>query len=93
MNNLLPLIVGFPFLVAGVFPFLSKAEDASTQKGLHRIALGASVVLLLLTGLLALSPEAQTATFNFCHSRNICNLFDERKQLCLFFTFFPDVLF
>jgi len=64
MNNLLPLIVGFPFLVAGIFPFLSKAEDASTHKGLHRIALGASLVLLLMTGLLAFSPEAQTATFN-----------------------------
>jgi NADH-quinone oxidoreductase subunit M len=64
MNNLLPLIVGFPFIVAGVFPFLSKTDDASTQKAHHRLALGSSVVLLLLTGLLAFSPEAQTASFN-----------------------------
>lgn len=64
MNTLLPLLVFFPFAVAGTFPFLSKSEDVATQKKIHATALVCSGILLLFAGLLVFSPEASTAMFS-----------------------------
>jgi NADH-quinone oxidoreductase subunit M len=65
MNTLLlPLLLVFPFIVAGIFPFLSKSEDEPTQKGLHAFSLIASVILLIISAFVAIAPDANALSYS-----------------------------